>query len=117
MKIAIPALGTNLDSLVDPRFSRAEYFLILNEKGEIEKIIKNPAVEYTLGADDLAAQTLIENAVSIVLVLNITPKVYNLISSAGVKVYQGESGLTVREIFELYKKNLLHRLKGQRENE
>ncbi len=117
MKIGIPSFGKNLDAFVEPRFSRAHYFVILNEKGKFEKAIENPATHMARGADDVASQTIIENAVRVLLLSDIKPSAFKLLESAGVKVYQGERGLTVREIFNLYKKGLLQRLKSSPEIE
>jgi predicted Fe-Mo cluster-binding NifX family protein len=111
MKIGIPSFGTNLDSFVDPRFARANYFVILDEKGEIEKVIENPAAQVLRGANALASQVMIENAVSSLVVANIEPSAFDILESAGIKVFQGQQGLTVRELFNLYKEGKVQRLR------
>lgn len=80
-------------------------------------MIKNPASQITRGADDLASRTIIENAIRVLLVSDINPRAFQILESGGVKVYQAERGLTVKEIFDLYKKNLLQRLKSSPEIE
>ncbi|MCD5396302.1 MAG: NifB/NifX family molybdenum-iron cluster-binding protein [Candidatus Pacebacteria bacterium] len=112
MRIGIPSFGKTLESFVEPRFSWARYFVVLDERGNLEKVIENPATHIAKGADDLASQTIIENAIRILLLSDISPSAFKLLESAGVKVYQAERGLTIKEIFQLYKKGALQRLRS-----
>jgi len=44
MKICVSSLGSDLNSLIDPRFGRAQYFLFLDEKGNLDEVISNPGI-------------------------------------------------------------------------
>jgi hypothetical protein len=46
IKLAISATGKDLNSMIDPRFGRANYFVIVNaELGDIVKAINNSAAQ------------------------------------------------------------------------
>jgi predicted Fe-Mo cluster-binding NifX family protein len=61
MKIAVSATAGSLDAVVDPRFGRCAYFVIVEvEKNEIKKAeaIQNPAATAMGGAGIQAAQLI-----------------------------------------------------------
>lgn len=50
MKIGITARGNNLDSEVDPRFGRCEYFIIVDPDTLEFEVIENFSMEAASGA-------------------------------------------------------------------
>ena len=112
-KICITSLGSDLDSLVDFRFGRAQFFLFLDEKGEIEETVKNAGVQATRGAGVLAAQTLIEKGVGILITGNIGPNALNVLQGTDIKVVSAEQGSTIKQAFDDYKKGNLLPLQSQ----
>lgn len=102
MKIAITSRGETLDSEVDPRFGRAEYFLI----GELESMdfraIENKNVNAAGGAGINSAKVVIDAGAEAVLTGNCGPNAERTLSAGGVKLYTGVKG-TVAEAVELLK--------------
>ena len=103
MKIAITAKDNVLESEIDPRFGRCNYFLIINSETMDCKPLYNVGLNESGGAGIQAAQTLAKHGVKIVLTGNMGPNAFQTLSAAGIKVYTGANG-TVREAIERYKK-------------
>jgi predicted Fe-Mo cluster-binding NifX family protein len=102
LKIAITAKDNILESEIDPRFGRCNYFLIINSETMDFKPLSNVSSIESGGAGIQAAQTLAKHGVKIVLTGNMGPNAFQTLSAAGIKVYTGASG-TVREAIEKYK--------------
>jgi len=111
MKIAITSRGETLDSEVDPRFGRAEYFLI----GELESMdfraIENKNVNTAGGAGINSAKVVIDAGAEAVLTGNCGPNAERTLSAAGVKLYTGAAG-TVAEAIELFQNGKLAEANG-----
>jgi predicted Fe-Mo cluster-binding NifX family protein len=91
MKIAISAAGTTLDSGVDPRFGRCQYFIVVNpETLEFEAIDNDGAA--ASGAGIATAQMISGKGVEAVLTGNCGPNAYQVLSAAGIKVITAVSG-------------------------
>ena len=106
MKICITAVSGTLDSPVDPRFGRCQYFLIINSVSKQYEPISNPAMTSGSGAGIKAAQTLTSRSVQVVITGNVGPKAFQALSSAGIRIITGVSG-TVKEVFGKYLKGEL----------
>lgn len=99
MKIAATSAGPNGDSVIDPRFGRCAYFIILDsETGDLEAT-PNPFLDAVGGAGTQAAQWLIERDVAAVLTGRCGPKAAALLDDAGVRMVEGV-GTSVREAAE-----------------
>src|SRR6056297_3502358 len=107
MKVCITATKKDKKSKIDPRFGRAQYFLIFNDDGEIEETIDNSAQSAQRGAGISAAQKLEDKDVNILITGNIGPNAYNALSSAGVKVFLAEANITAAEAFKKWEKDKL----------
>ena len=93
MKIAISSRGENLDSEVDIKFGRCDYFLIVEiENKEIKNIkaIKNTAVAQIGGAGVSAAEIVANEKVSAIITGNIGPRAFLVFEQLGIKIYQGQ---------------------------
>lgn len=107
MKIAIASSGDNLESLVDARFGRCPYFLIVDsETGEFESF-ENKAGQSARGAGTSAAQVIADKKVGVVLAGNFGPNAVNVLSSSGIKIFAGISGISVKEALDQYKQGKL----------
>ncbi|MBN2120492.1 MAG: NifB/NifX family molybdenum-iron cluster-binding protein [Candidatus Omnitrophica bacterium] len=104
MKICITSQGNNLDSKVDPRFGRCQYFIIVNAETLEFEAIENPNIETMGGAGVQSGQLVAETGVRAVLTGNVGPNAFQTLSSAGLEVITGVSG-TIKEAVEKYKKN------------
>ena len=107
MKIAVSATTDNLDSMVDARFGRCPYFLIVKVEGtEIKghEAIKNPSVNAMGGAGIQAAQFVANKGVEVVITGNIGPNAFNVLSQIGIKILTGVGGISVKDAVQKYLK-------------
>jgi predicted Fe-Mo cluster-binding NifX family protein len=106
MKICVSATSNSLDSLVDPRFGRCPYFIIVDSETMQYEAIPNPAVYAASGAGVQAVQLIASKGVEVVITGNVGPNAFQALSAMGVKVVVGAYG-TVKEVVEKYKKGEL----------
>ena len=102
MKIAISAAGPTLESEVDPRFGRCQYFIIANPETMEFETIENFNVMAAGGAGISTAQMIAGKGVETVLTGNCGPNAYQVLSAAGIKVITGVSG-KVKDVIEGYR--------------
>lgn len=107
MKICISAIGNNLDAALDPRFGRAVYFLIVDDKGKLIKAIKNTGVQAMRGAGITAAQIVAKEKVNVVITGNIGPNASMVLGSSGIKIFLGSPGMKVQNVLQEYQKGKL----------
>lgn len=107
MKICITAVGSKLSSEVDPRFGRCQYFLIIDENGELLKAIPNKGGQAMRGAGITAAQIIADERVDIVITGNVGPNAYMVLEQAGTKIFPGAFNMTAKQAFEMYKEGKL----------
>jgi len=107
MKICISATGNNLDVALDPRFGRAMYFLIVDDKGKLIKAIKNTGVQAMRGAGITAAQIVAKEKVEAVITGNVGPNASMVLGSSGIKIFLGNPTMSVRDVFQDYQKGKL----------
>ena len=94
MKIAISATGNNTDAMVDPRFGRAAWFLIIDtETGQlIEAIDNSTGKEAAHGAGIGAAALVADKGVEAVLTGRVGPKAMPVMEKAGIRAINDVSG-------------------------
>jgi predicted Fe-Mo cluster-binding NifX family protein len=102
MKIAISATGNTMDSEVDPRFGRCEYFFIADTESDTVEVIDNSSAGAAGGAGVSASQMIVKKGVGAVLTGNCGPNAYQVFSAAGIKVITGVSG-KVKDAIAQYK--------------
>lgn len=103
MKICVTSEGNSLDSKVDPRFGRCQYFIIVDTDTLQFEPIQNPNIEAMGGAGIQSAQLVASKQIKAVLTGNIGPNAFQTLQAAGIDIFTGASG-TVREAIEKYKK-------------
>jgi len=101
IKIAVSATGPGLDSMVDYRFARCPYFIIVDSETMQFKALQNPYATDTRGTGFLAAQMIAGEGVQAVITGNIGQNAFYLLSNNGIKVFSG-SGETVRGAIQKY---------------
>jgi predicted Fe-Mo cluster-binding NifX family protein len=106
MKICISSTGKNLDAVVDQRFGRCQYFLIVDTETMKVKTISNESTLSSGGAGIQAAQIVTKEDIGSVITGNIGPNAFQILQAAGIKVYTGAEG-TIKEAIENYKKGKL----------
>jgi len=103
MKICVTSEGNSLDSKVDPRFGRSQYFIIVDTDTLQFESIQNPNIEIMGGAGIQSAQLVASKQIKAVLTGNVGPNAFQTLQAAGIDIFTGASG-TVRETIEKYKK-------------
>jgi predicted Fe-Mo cluster-binding NifX family protein len=106
MKICISSTGKDLNSQVDTRFGRSNYFLLVDIDKMSFESISNESANNSGGAGIQAAQTLANTGVEVVITGNVGPNAYQTLSAAGIKIITGVNG-TVKDAIEKYKKGEL----------
>jgi len=110
MKICITSQGKDLDSLLDPRFGRCQFFIFLNQKGEIENVLENPGVLAARGAGIAAAQRVISEGADVVITGNIGPHAFFVLQKVGVKVFFAAPGVTLKDAFSMWQEGKLREI-------
>jgi predicted Fe-Mo cluster-binding NifX family protein len=115
MKIAVSATAGSLDAIVDPRFGRCAYFVIVEvEKNEIKKAeaVQNPAATAMGGAGIQAAQLIASKGAEVLISGNIGPNAFSVLSGTGIKIVTGIAGISVREAIQRYLKGEIKETKA-----
>ena len=102
MKIAVTAVGDNLDAEVDPRFGRSPYFLVIDKNTMAFEALENQNLSLGGGAGIQTARQMVELGVKFVLTGNCGPNAHRTLSAAGIAVVVGCSG-SVRKVLEQFK--------------
>jgi predicted Fe-Mo cluster-binding NifX family protein len=102
MKICITAEGTTLDSKIDPRFGRCQYFIIADTDTMAFQAIENVSNQASGGAGIQSGQLMSSQQVKAVLTGNVGPNAFQTLQAAGIEIFTGVTG-TVREALEKYK--------------
>ena len=101
MKIAITSTGPTLDEMVESRFGRCPYFIIVDpETMEFEKV-PNPSFTTNSGAGFKSAQLLVDKDISVVLTGHCRPNAFQILNAAGIDVITGVRG-QIRRVIQLY---------------
>jgi len=103
MKIAVSSTGPTLESAVDPRFGRAEMFLIIDTDTEKFQVVDNKQnLEAAQGAGIQAAMIMSDSGAEMVITGHCGPKAFRTLFAAGIKVVVGADG-TVAKAMAKYK--------------
>ena len=106
MKVAVSTSGQDLSGMVEPRFGRCPYFLIVETETMAVEAVPNGAVGSAHGAGIQAAQLVASKGVKAVLTGNVGPNAYSALSTSGITVLTGVSG-NVAEVVERFKRGEL----------
>ena len=111
MIICITSEGNNLDSKVDQRFGRAQYFIFYNDETSQFEAVENENVAGTGGVGVQSGQLVAEKQAKVVLTGNVGPNASQTLESAGIDVVVNVEG-SVKEAIERFKKGELEPTKG-----
>jgi len=102
VKIAISSTGQRLESDIDPRFGRCQYFLVVDSDTKEFEVFSNESAEVMGGAGIRAAQFVADLNVKAILTGNIGPNAFETLNAAGIEILTGIEG-TVNDAIEDYK--------------
>lgn len=109
-RIAVAALGSDLESQVDMRFGRCPYFLIIDLKDGSFEVIKNTAGQAFQGAGISAAQIIANKKIKAIIAGNFGPKAVDVLLASGIDIFAGVSNITIKEALRKYQNNELKAL-------
>jgi predicted Fe-Mo cluster-binding NifX family protein len=108
MKIAITAVDDNMEALIDQRFGRCRYFLVVDLEGDLVKSFQsyeNQGLIQGHGAGIRAAQQLGELKVEKVITGELGPNATSVLGQLGIEAYHG-SGNAEDALTDFYKGKL-----------
>ncbi len=110
MIIAFTTKGEDWDAVIDPRFGRTEFLVILDEEsGKLEAFDNSGVSEHAHGAGPMTAQLIIEKNVQILITGNgAGGNAARVLEAAGIKSFTGAGDMTVKQAYEAYKNNKLN---------
>ena len=103
MKIAISAKTGSIESQMDERFGRCNYFILFDDKTEQIKSIVNLAASASSGAGPIAVKELVKHKVKTVVTGSIGEIAEESLQMAGIEIITMEA-LTVQEAIDIYLK-------------
>lgn len=101
-KICFSSMGKALNAELDPKFGRAQYFLIVDPETSHLEVLENPNREAVQGAGIQTAQMILNQGVGTVVSGHCGPNARKVLDSAGINVIEGVSG-KIEDILEKLK--------------
>ena len=102
MKVAISSNGKDLASLIDPRFGRCAYFLLVETDDMSFEVFDNQSISLGGGAGIQSAQFISSKGAKAVITGNCGPNAVQTLAAAGIEVFLGNTGI-VREALQRFK--------------
>jgi len=111
MKIAFTTKGKDWDSMMDPRFGRAEFFLVYDEDSKELSFLDNSDIqEEAHGAGPKTAQRVFKLNPEILITGNGPGgNAATVLEKAGIEIYIGAGQMSVKEAYEAYRNNKLEK--------
>lgn len=101
MKIAISATGKDIDSLLDMRFGRCDFFQIYDSESEEFKVVENKGQSSGGGSGIVASQQLIDENVNVIITGNLGPNAFKIIEKAEIKPYKC-GNISIKSVLEKF---------------
>ena len=111
MKIAISSMGKDLDSQIDPRFGRCQYFILVDPETLAFEAVGNEGLMVSGGAGVQAAQLIAQRGATVLITGNLGPNAASALSASGIKVHLVPGG-TVKEVTDAFKAGKLREVSG-----
>jgi predicted Fe-Mo cluster-binding NifX family protein len=106
MKIAVSSSGKDLDSLIDPRFGRCAYFLLVETDDMSFEVFDNQSITSGGGAGIQSAQFISSKGAKAVITGNCGPNAVQTLAAAGIEVFLENTG-NVRKVLQKFKNGKL----------
>lgn len=110
--VAIPARdGQGLSSLMDPRFERAPFFVLVDLRSGRVNTLPNAAVMEVHGNGATASPLFGERGVGAVVVRRCGPKVAQRLDPLGIEIWTSSVGTTVGQVLQQLLAGALNRVR------
>ena len=106
IKLCISSTGEDLNSNVDPRFGRCNYFLIINPNKMNFELVLNKNSNAMGGAGIQTAELLAKKGADIIITGNVGPNAFKTLKAANIKIITGVSG-NIKTVLEKYNRGEL----------
>jgi len=106
MRVVITSTGNTLDSPIDPRFGRCQFFIFVDSETEAFDATENQAMMAPGGAGIQAAQFVANSGAKAVITGNVGPNAAATLNAGGIKILTGATG-TVRETLNSFRNGQL----------
>lgn len=105
MKIAVTSTGGSMDSLVNERFGRCQYFIIVDSDTMKFDAISNLGEQMQSGAGPKAAELLIKNGAKVVLTGHVGGNASDALKRGDIEIVDGFTGKEiVKDVVDSYLK-------------
>ncbi len=112
MKIIVTTSGETLESPVDPRFGRADRFILYDDETDAFEVVDNSTNrDLQQGAGIQAAGLVAELGAKCLITGHCGPKAFQTLEAAGIQIYVGAKG-TVGEAIDRFKAGELESASG-----
>jgi predicted Fe-Mo cluster-binding NifX family protein len=91
-KICFTSSGKDLEAGLDPKFGRAQYFLIFDTETSELEVVENPNRDAVQGAGIQTAQFILNKDVRTIVTGRVGPNARNILESAHVHLIEGAAG-------------------------
>jgi len=109
MTIAISSMGRELSSMVDQRFGRARFFIVVDtETGDFTVHDNTQNLNAMQGAGIQSAKNVADLGVGAVISGNMGPKAFSTLQAVGIDMYTGASG-TIQDAIDAFKAGTLQK--------
>jgi|SRR6056297_1735436 len=103
MKILFSAKGKEWDSQLDPRFGRAQGFLLYDtDQDQLNWHSNEENMNAGHGAGIQAAQNAANLKAEVLITGHVGPKADSTLKSSGIKIFTAETPCTIREAYQKY---------------
>ena len=109
MRILIPTITKATTSGINPSFGRAEFFAIFDDQSGVYTFIDNSACNAEGGAGILAAQTVVDNKIDIVIATQCGQNAADVLKAANIKIFKAVPA-KIFELVEKYRNGMLAEL-------
>jgi predicted Fe-Mo cluster-binding NifX family protein len=101
MKIAVTATKPERDALLDKRFGRCGFFVIIDTQTDAWEAFPNPAQDASGGAGPQAAEFLASKGAECVISGDFGPNAHSALQAGGISMYKAPEG-PVGKLIEEY---------------
>ena len=101
MKIVVSAQGADINAMINPRFGRCEYFLIVDTETNQVEAWPNESIDASGGAGVQSASFVLSKGIQAVLTGSVGTKAMDVFAASGVQIITGQSG-SVKQAVERF---------------